>query len=125
MPPDFARKVRSPGVDFNDVMERKPIEQELFWSPEQFRELSAYMEAIREDERKRIAMEMHDVLGQLRTALKLDVSLLRMRLEGDSVAAERADDMGELVERIIWMVRNVANRLRPAALVFGLVASLE
>lgn len=70
-------------------------------------------------------MEMHDVLGQLRTALKLDVSLLRMRLEGDSVAAERADDMGELVERIIWMVRNVANRLRPAALVFGLVASLE
>jgi signal transduction histidine kinase len=70
-------------------------------------------------------MEMHDVLGQLRTALKLDVSLLRMRLEGDSVAAERADDMGELVERIIWMVRNVASRLRPAALVFGLVASLE
>ncbi|MGF7000512.1 signal transduction histidine kinase [Paraburkholderia sp. GAS32] len=125
MPPDFARKVQPPDVGLNDVMERKPIEQALFWSRERFRGLSAYMEAIREDERKRIAMEMHDELGQLLTALKLDISLLKMRLVGDSVAAEKADDMRELVEKTIWMVRNVANHLRPAALNFGIVASLE
>jgi signal transduction histidine kinase len=125
MPPDFAQTVRSPGDDLNDVTECKRIKQELLESREQFRELSAYMEAIREEERKRIAMEMHDELGQLLTALKLDVSLLKMRLEGDAVAAEKADDMRELVEKTIWMVRNVANHLRPAALNFGLVASLE
>jgi signal transduction histidine kinase len=125
MQPDFARKARSPDVGLNDVTERRHVEQELLESREQFRELSAYMEAIREEERKRIAMEMHDELGQLLTALKLDVSLLKMRLDGDSVAAEKADDMRELVEKTIWMVRNVANHLRPAALNFGIVASLE
>jgi hypothetical protein len=51
MPPDFAQTVRSPGDDLNDVTECKRIKQELLESREQFRELSAYMEAIREEER--------------------------------------------------------------------------
>ncbi|SOE92500.1 PAS domain S-box-containing protein [Burkholderia sp. D7] len=108
-----------------DVTERKGIEHELLESREQLRELSAYMEAIREEERKRIAMEIHDELGQLLTALKMDVSLLKMRLADDSGAAKKADDMRELVEKTIWMVRNVASHLRPAALNFGIVSALE
>ncbi|MEX3937927.1 histidine kinase, partial [Paraburkholderia phymatum] len=67
-------------VGLNDITGRKRMEQELVESREQQRELSAYMEAIREEERKRIAMEIHDELGQLLTALKMDVSLLKMRL---------------------------------------------
>ena len=51
MQPDFARKARSPDVGLNDVTERRHVEQELLESREQFRELSAYMEAIREEER--------------------------------------------------------------------------
>ncbi|CAH2801899.1 MAG: Two-component system sensor histidine kinase [uncultured Paraburkholderia sp.] len=112
-------------VGLNDITERKRIEQELVESREQLRELSAYMEAIREEERKRIAMEVHDELGQLLTALKMDVSLLKMRLPGDQEVAKRADDMRELVERTIWMVRNVASHLRPAALNYGIVSALE
>jgi PAS domain S-box-containing protein len=112
-------------VGLNDITERKRIEQALLESREQLRELSAYMEAIREEERKRIAMEIHDELGQLLTALKMDVSLLKMRLAGDSDAAKKADDMRELVETTIWMVRNVASHLRPAALNFGIVSALE
>jgi PAS domain S-box-containing protein len=112
-------------VGLNDITERKRIEQELVESREQLRELSAYMEAIREEERKRIAMEIHDELGQLLTALKMDVSLLKMRLPGDQEVARRADDMRELVERTIWMVRNVASHLRPAALNYGIVSALE
>lgn len=108
-----------------DVTERKGIEHELLESREQLRELSAYMEAIREEERKRIAMEIHDELGQLLTALKMDVSLLKMRLTGDSDASKKADEMRELVEKTIWMVRNVASHLRPAALNFGIVSALE
>ncbi|MGF6754495.1 response regulator [Paraburkholderia sp. GAS42] len=112
-------------VGLNDITARKRIEQELFESREQLRELSAYMEAIREEERKRIAMEIHDELGQLLTALKMDVSLLKMRLGGDPDAKRKTDDMRELVEKTIWMVRNVANHLRPAALNFGVVSALE
>ena len=109
----------------NDITERKRIEQELFESREQLRELSAYMEAIREEERKRIAMEIHDELGQLLTALKMDVSLLKMHLANDSNAARKTDDMRDLVEKTIWMVRNVVSHLRPAALNFGIVSALE
>jgi len=112
-------------VGLNDITEPKRIEQELVESREQLRELSAYMEAIREEERKRIAMEIHDELGQLLTALKMDVSLLKMRLPGDQEVAKRADDMRELVEKTIWMVRNVASHLRPAALNYGIVSALE
>jgi PAS domain S-box-containing protein len=112
-------------VGLNDITERKRIEQVLVESREQLRELSAYMEAIREEERKRIAMEIHDELGQLLTALKMDVSLLKMRLSSDLEVAKRTDDMRELVERTIWMVRNVASHLRPAALNYGIVSALE
>ncbi|MFT4503598.1 response regulator [Caballeronia sp. 15711] len=108
-----------------DITERKSIEHALLESREQLRELSAYMEAIREEERKRIAMEIHDELGQLLTALKMDVSLLKMRLAHDADAGRKADDMRELVEKMIWMVRNVASHLRPAALDFGIVSALE
>ncbi|WP_414719357.1 ATP-binding protein [Trinickia sp.] len=88
-------------------------------------ELSAHMEAIREDERKRIALEMQDELGQLLTALKMDVSLLKMRLSEAPDLLGKVADMRELVERTIFMVRNVANHLRPAALNFGLLSALE
>ena len=71
----------------NDIKERKRCEHELLESREQLRESSAYMEAIREEERKRIAMEIHDELGPLLTALNMDISLLKMRLSGDSAAA--------------------------------------
>jgi PAS domain S-box-containing protein len=112
-------------VGLNDITGRKRMEQELLESREQQRELSAYMEAIREEERKRIAMEIHDELGQLLTALKMDVSLLKMHLAHDPEATKKADDMRELVEGTIWMVRNVASHLRPAALNFGIVSALE
>ncbi|TKC92705.1 response regulator [Trinickia terrae] len=108
-----------------DITERKRIEQELLESREQLRELANYMEAIREEERRRIAMEIHDELGQLLTALKMDVALMRMRLGEDADAKRKADDMRELVEKTIWMVRNVSSHLRPAALNFGIVSALE
>jgi PAS domain S-box-containing protein len=112
-------------VGLNDITGRKQMEQELVESREQQRGLSAYMEAIREEERKRIAMEIHDELGQLLTALKMDVSLLKMRIAHDAEATKKADDMRQLVEGTISMVRNVASHLRPAALNFGIVSALE
>jgi PAS domain S-box-containing protein len=112
-------------VGLHDISRRKRNEDDLVRSREQQRALSAYLEGIREDERKRSALEIQDDLGQLLTALKMDVSLLKMRLTDDPEATGRADDMRELVEGTIWTVRNVASHLRPAALDFGLVSALE
>lgn len=101
-----------------DLSERRRTEAAL-------RELATHREAVREQERKRIAGEIHDELGSLLTALKMDISLLRMQLPEDSPALQRVGQMRELVERTIGMVRQVATQLRPAALNLGLVAALE
>jgi len=108
-----------------EVGERKRTEFELRASREQLQQLSWHLEAVREEERKRIALEIHDELGQLLTALKFDISLLRMRISGDEEALGKADSMRELVEKTMWVVRNVVNYLRPAALNFGIVSALE
>lgn len=112
-------------VGIRDVTQRKHIEQALLESQAQLRQLSAYMEAIREEERKRIALEVHDELGQLLTALKMEVSLLKMRLAGAPELLKKVIAMRDLVEQTMLVVRNVANHLRPAALNFGLVSALE
>ncbi|MEM5316960.1 response regulator [Paraburkholderia sp. JHI869] len=112
-------------VGLHDISRRKSNEEDFLRSREQQRGLSAYLDGVREDERKRSALEVQDDLGQLLTAVKMDLSLLRMRLTEDPEGLGRADDMRELVEGTIWMVRNVASRLRPAALDFGLVSALE
>jgi len=112
-------------VGLHDISGRKDREMNLLRSREQQREVSAYLDGLCEYERKRSALEIQDDLGQLLTALKMDVSLLRMRLADDPETIAAADDMHELVEGAIWMVRNVAGRLRPAALDFGLISALE
>ena len=107
------------------IRERERTERELRDSREKLRQLSAHQESIREEERKQIAMTIHDELGQLLTALKIDISLLRLLLSQGAVWTGKVSEMGELVERTICIVRNVASHLRPAALNFGLVSALE
>ncbi|MFB9123713.1 sensor histidine kinase [Paraburkholderia dipogonis] len=88
-------------------------------------DMSAYLEAAREGERKRIAMEMHDELGQLLTALRIEVLLLRQNVLEDLIALQKADEMKRLVDSIMGVVRGVVNQIRPAALDFGIVPALE
>ncbi|CAE6871968.1 HAMP domain-containing protein [Paraburkholderia domus] len=108
-----------------EVRVRARTELELLASRERLQQLSAHLEAIREEERKHIAMEIHDELGQLLTALKMDVSLLRMQLVAGSAAMQKAEEMRDLTEKTIQIVRNVTSHLRPAALNFGVVSALE
>lgn len=90
------------------------------------RELTAHQEAVREEERKKIAREVHDELGQALTALRMDVSMLRIGFSGENPElAQRIQNMKETVDRTIQIVRNVTTALRPAALDLGLVAALE
>lgn len=116
-----------------DITERKNAEsamlglnRELSESRQRLRELAAQNEATLEEERKHIAREVHDELGQVLTALRMDISLMRMRFGVlDPAVAEKAMEMKVLVDRAIQGVRNVATNLRPTALDMGLVSALE
>lgn len=109
-----------------DITETKRFEISLRQSRQQLREMAAQAETASEQERKRIAREVHDELGQVLTALRMDVSLLRLRFGNDNPALlEKIRSMLELVDRAITSVRNVATNLRPTALDMGVVDSLK
>lgn len=108
-----------------DITERVRIEQELRDSGRQLRELAAHHDMVREQERKRIAGEIHDELGSLLTALKMDLSLLQMKGGGGDGIGERLAAMRDLADQMIQVVRHVATQLRPTALNLGIVPALE
>ncbi|HUY03893.1 MAG TPA: PAS domain-containing protein [Rhodocyclaceae bacterium] len=108
-----------------DITERKRDELALLNSRQQLRAMAAYHEGLLEEERKHIAREVHDELGQLLTALKMDISLLRLRFGGDPALQRKAEEMRVLVDRTLDVVRHVASNLRPAALDHGIVPAIE
>lgn len=109
-----------------DVSERRQAEIALEESRQRLRELAAQNETTREEERKHIAREVHDELGQVLTGLRMDLSLLGMRHETlDPALKDKIVDMKALVDRAIQGVRNVAVNLRPTALDMGLVSAIE
>lgn len=110
----------------HDVTESRKIQEEIVASRQRLREMAAQNEAVREFERKSIAREVHDELGQVLTALRMDVALLKLRFGAvDPLLMAKISDMKALVDRGIQGVRNVAVSLRPAALDMGLVPALE
>lgn len=108
-----------------DVTERKLIENELRQSKQRLRELVFHEEQRIEGERKRIAREVHDELGQLLTALRMDLSLLRQDTAPQDPARAHIDAMRATVDTMIRVVRQVVTHLRPAALDLGLLAAVE
>ncbi len=85
---------------------------------------AARLEAVREEERRHLARELHDELGQLLTALKLDLGRLQTYL--DPPLRKQTDSMSELLDHTIKTVRRLATQLRPQILDdLGLRAGLE
>jgi len=102
-------------VILRDITLRKQAEDALVASQREARELSARVLEAREDEKARIARELHDELGQLLTALKMDLSWLRERVvEGE--AAPRLEEMGRLLDQTVSSTRRISADLRPLML---------
>ena len=149
-------QVRGAVVTFVDITERKLAEhalhqaknelelrvaertQALETALQQLRELAAWSEAVREEERTRIAREVHDELGSLLVALKMDVGWLDKRLsEQEQRAAQEAQSMREkmrakcqnmsrLIENAVVNVGRIITDLRPSILDHqGLWGALE
>jgi len=94
---------------------------------EQLRRLSGSIMADQEQERRAIARELHDELGQMLTALRMEAVWIRNRLkDADPRVAVRASDLCGLIDKTIGDVRSIAIRLRPGILDdLGLVDALE
>jgi signal transduction histidine kinase len=88
-------------------------------------ELTEHIEQVKEQERTRIAREIHDDLGGNLTAIKMALAMLAARLPPDLSLQERADYLDSLVDRTIESVHRISLDLRPSTLDLGIVAALE
>lgn len=118
-----------------DISERVRAEQALQQAlqqtakhAEQLKAMTAHLQRVREEERTRIAREIHDELGQTLTGLKMDVSWLGKKLSADEPPPlqEKIKQMASMIDTMILTVKRIGTELRPAVLdSLGLMAALE
>lgn len=115
-----ARAARLAGV----AIERKCLETQL-------RDLSAHLESAREEERRGIAREIHDELGQALTAIKMDIAWILRRASAETPLPresllEKLAAMSDVTDQVIQQVRRISSELRPGVLDdLGLIAAIE
>lgn len=107
--------------------ERDLLEKQVRERTATLAELATHLQNVREDERGHLARELHDELGALLTAAKLDVARLKSRLAGNMPeASERLQHLTHTLNTGIALKRRIVEDLRPSSLShLGLVASLE
>jgi len=107
-----------------DMTARKHAEQELAASRQRLAMLSRQLIAAQETERRRLAHELHDEIGQVLTAVH--ISLQQIRAVGDPATTACLDESDRIINRAIGQVRDMSLNLRPAMLDdFGLPAALR
>ena len=102
------------GVGIN-ITEQLQQQEELRLSRERLRELAAYINTAREEQRARIARELHDVVGGMLTSMKLDIHRINRRIN-DPELKEITADLSQLVQESIDTVRSISEHLRPGVL---------
>jgi len=109
---------------YRDITERKRAEEEVRRWAEQLRSLARYLQSVREEEKTRIARELHDEIGQALTAIKLSLETSMREQVGH--ASPSLGPALELTNELIGRVRNLSLELRPAMLDdLGLLAALR
>ena len=102
-------------VILRDITRRKQAGDALKAQQQELRELSARVLEAREEEKTRIARELHDELGQLLSALKMDLSWMRERLSVRELL-EKANEMAALLDQTVSATRRISADLRPLML---------
>ncbi|MEO8768439.1 MAG: PAS domain S-box protein [Ferruginibacter sp.] len=111
----------------NDITEKILAEEKLKKSHEDLRQLATHLQDIREDERTRIAREIHDELGQQLTGLKMDISWLSKKISnGSPEINQKMTEALKLIDETVKTVRRIATQLRPSILDdLGLISAME
>jgi PAS domain S-box-containing protein len=114
-------------ISWIDISERISYEEELKRSREELRNLARHIETVRENERKSIAMNLHDDLGQKLTAIKMDLNRFKLRtFNSDAEMENRINGMLELIDDTVKTVQRMSSDLRPAILYdLGLKEAIE
>ncbi|MDD1751062.1 MAG: GAF domain-containing sensor histidine kinase [Methanothrix sp.] len=102
-------------------------EEELRRSHEQLHNLTAHLQSVREEERTRIARELHDELGQALAALKMDIFWVSNNLsKGQKAIFEKTKDMTRFVDETIRTTKKICTELRPMILDhLGITSAIE
>ncbi|MGZ3867326.1 MAG: PAS domain-containing sensor histidine kinase, partial [Bacteroidia bacterium] len=109
-----------------DVTERKETEEKIIQSEKQVRNFVKHLNDVLEDERTRIAREIHDELGQRLAGLKFGLSSLKKQSDLKKIASDKVSEMITDVDDSIQSLRKIATELRPGILdTLGLIASIE
>jgi len=111
-----------------DITERKQAENALRDSGVQLQALSRRLVELQESERKELARELHDRVGQSLTALKINIDILQPALasQGNAAVLTRVADSAALLESTMDTIENVTSELRPPMLDdHGLAAALD
>ncbi len=113
--------------DFKDISERQQAEEKLRQSHKQLRDLASHMEMVREEERKRMAREIHDELGQSLTALKMDIYWLQHNNpQLQQATRDKLCSMDRQLDNTVHTVQRLSSELRPGLLDdLGLSAAVE
>ena len=106
---------------------RLELQEQVDSRTQEFAELARHLQTAREDERSRLARALHDELGALLTAAKLDAARVRIRVGATMPEAlERLLHLGETLNSIIALTRRITEDLRPSTLSnLGLLPALE
>lgn len=103
-------------VIFRDISERRIAQQKMAQVHQELSELSQSLQTVREEERKHIARELHDDLGQLLAALRMDFSILTKKQPNNPVLQPILGNIDRLILDAIAILRRIATDLRPRAL---------
>lgn len=104
-------------VTLHDLTDIKNAEIELNKGYREIKMLSRRTEEIREEERKQIARNLHDDLGQILTAIKMDVGWVKNRLANkEEMLVQRVDTTLEIIDEAIGGIQRITSQLRPPIL---------
>ena len=111
----------------SDITERKRGEESLVLQREQLRALAERLQTVREEDRKKVARDLHDQIGQILTSIKMDLTWMTRHLpkSEDEVLARVAESIQSINDGV-KSVRTICSGLRPGVLDdLGLAAAIE